>query len=85
MYATEGHAQTKSLGQELLCLFNFFDDVFKPRIKLDKSAKGEHETAWQKWDIKFQVRGPMGSEQNMILTVISEISISQSSCTTWCS
>ena len=52
---TEGLVQMDCLNQELLRLLNTFDDIFKPRIKLDKSAESDHETAWQKWDIVFQV------------------------------
>ena len=52
---TKGLAQKKCLSQDLLRLLNAFDDVFKPRIKLDKSTGCDHDIAWQKWDIAFQV------------------------------
>ena len=49
----------KGLSDRILCLFSTFDDVFKPRIKLDRNVNRDQEKEGEKWDIKFQVCGPI--------------------------
>ena len=61
--AARGIVPEECIGDELLRLFNAFGDVFKPRIKLNKSPVRDQETEWQRWDIAFQVCGPINSNE----------------------